>query len=149
MNSRELPCLCSKMKADALQPKHQRNRPGVSTEKQKGPRVSAVLISSFTPLENLDFPWSDIIMWEQRLTEPWPTWPWMRIQIDFFFSSSHKQTGTPLAYQAALKANGEHHTPPPISTKYAIWVKGVQLMYSVNAKYWLSDVIQANRNLHL
>lgn len=45
---------------------------------------SASFSSAHLLQESLDFPWSNIIMWEQRLTEPWPTWPWVRIQIDFF-----------------------------------------------------------------
>lgn len=51
--------------------------PAFSMKKQKGPRVNVILISSLTPLQNLDFPQSNIIMWEQRLTESWPAWPWM------------------------------------------------------------------------
>lgn len=113
MSSRELPCLCSKMKADAPQPKHQRNRP---TEEQRGLWVSVILISSLTPLEKSWVPLGQTSSCENNaqlshdqltMNEP------LRLIFLFFFLS-HKHSNDkqiPLwLIKPAVKVNVNHHT---------------------------------------
>lgn len=154
MNSRELPCLCSTMKADAPQPKHRRDRPRFhgETEGTLSHRHSHQLIDSIRKS------WIPLVKHHYARTTPnWAmtNWPWMNPPIDFFpLSREHGDDKQGLLWLINLdskwRSSQNHHThmKSGVNNARSYWEPAAKLKQKVFQKiqhlqhYCMFDYVQ-------